>query len=280
MTKNNFYTIILGILYTSLYASFPRAEEFDYGSFPDPFLKDLERIQQEATFNAACQEDPDANPECPGYTYQEETSPLEGIEELFNLSIDSEKIVGTPEINIFKIEQYKVVGIAMTSVPELDLNYIVKKNDTLLKIANKFGVDPNNILKVNNINPSSLHVGTVLKIYSPPYMVLPAKQDSIAVLNKEAASKMNDQIETSTEDSFIHQVQKGESLSKISELYAISVYNLLVLNPQLQSREEQKIYIGEDIIISKQNSIVQDDKSITTSWIEPYDYGSYWIVLA
>ena len=283
MTKNNFYTIILGILYASLSTSFLRAEEFDYGSFPDPFLKDLQRIQQEAAFNAACLEDPDSHPECPGYTFkviEEETIPLEGIEELFNLSIDSEKIVGKPEITIFNIEQYKVVGIAMTSVPELDLNYIVKKNDTLLKIANKFGVDPNNIVKVNNINPSSLQVGTILKIYSPPYMVLPAKQDSIAVLNKEAVSKMNDQTETSTEDSFMHQVQKGESLSKISELYAISVYNLLVLNPQLQSREEQKIYIGEDLIISKQNSIVQDDKSITTSWIEPYDYGSFWIVLA
>ena len=103
MTKNNFYTIILGILYTSLSTSFLRAEEFDYGSFPDPFLKDLLRIQQEAAFNTACLEDPDANPECPGYTYQEETSPLEGIEELFNLSIDSEKIVGRPEITKFNI---------------------------------------------------------------------------------------------------------------------------------------------------------------------------------
>ena len=105
--KNNFYTIILGILYTVLSISFLGAEEFDYGSFPDPFIKDLQRIQQEAAFNAACLEDPDSNPECPGYTYQdieEETIPLEGIEELFNLSIDSEKIISKPGITIFKIE--------------------------------------------------------------------------------------------------------------------------------------------------------------------------------
>ena len=108
MTKSNFYTIILGILYAGLSISFLRAEEFDYGSFPDPFLKDLQRIQEEQVT-------------------EEATGPLEGIEELFNLSIDSEKIVGKPEIAVFNIEQYKVVGIAMTSVPELDLNYIVKK---------------------------------------------------------------------------------------------------------------------------------------------------------
>ena len=260
--KNFFYIIVSEIFLVCFLSTILQAEEFDYNAFPDPFLKELQRVQEEQVV-------------------EEETGPLEGIEEIFNLQTDSDIIVGKPETSQFNIEQYKIVGIAMTSVPELDLTYVVKKNDTLLKIANQFGVDPNSITKANNINPSALKVGTVLNIYSPPYMVLPAKQDNVAIVNDETVSAINEQLKIVNDDSFFHQVQEGESLSKIAKLYKVSVYDLLLHNPQLNDRNEQVIYVGENLIIAKQTSIDQDDKNTNIfSWIEPYDYGSYWIVLA
>lgn len=260
--KNFFYIIVSDILLVCFLFTILQAEEFDYNSFPDPFLKELQRVQEEQVV-------------------EEETGPLEGIEEIFNLQTDTDIIVGKPEISQFNIEQYKIVGIAMTSVPELDLTYVIKENDTLLKIANQFGVDPNSITKANNINPSALKVGTVLNIYSPPYMVLPAKQDNVAIVNDETVSAINEQLKNVNDDSFFHQVQEGESLSKIANLYKVSVYDLLLLNPQLNERNEHVIYVGENLIIAKQTSIDQDDKNTNISnWIEPYDYGSYWIVLA
>ena len=260
--KNFFNIIVSEILLVCFLSTILQAEEFDYNSFPDPFLKELQRVQEEQVV-------------------EEETGPLEGIEEIFNLQTDTDIIVGKPETSQFNIEQYKIVGIAMTSVPELDLTYVVKKNDTLLKIANQFGVDPNSITKANNINPSALKVGTVLNIYSPPYMVLPAKQDNVAIVNDETVSAINEQLKNVNDDSFFHQVQEGESLSKIANLYKVSVYDLLLLNPQLNERNEHVIYVGENLIIAKQTSIDQDDKNTNISnWIEPYDYGSYWIVLA
>lgn len=260
--KNFFYIIVSEIFLVCFLSTILQAEEFDYDAFPDPFLKELQRVQEEQVV-------------------EEETGPLEGIEEIFNLQTDSDIIVGKPETSQFNIEHYKIVGIAMTSVPELDLIYVVKKNDTLLKIANQFGVDPNSIAKANNINPSALKVGTVLNIYSPPYMVLPAKQDNVAIVNDETVSAINEQLKNVNDDSFFHQVQEGESLGKISDLYKVSVYNLLRYNPQLNDRNEQVLYVGENLIIAKQSSIDQDDKNTNIfSWIEPYDYGSYWIELA
>ena len=260
--KNFFYIIVSEILLVCFLSTILQAEEFDYNSFPDPFLKELQRVQEEQVV-------------------EEETGPLEGIEEIFNLQTDTDIIVGKPETSQFNIEQYKIVGIAMTSVPELDLTYVIKENDTLLKIANQFGVDPNSITKANNINPSALQVGTVLNIYSPSYMVLPAKQDNVAIVNDETVSAINEQLKNVNDDSFFHQVQEGESLSKIANLYKVSVYDLLLLNPQLNDRNEHVIYVGENLIIAKQTSIDQDDKNTNiSSWIEPYDYGSYWIVLA
>ena len=257
-----FYIIVSEIFLVCFLSTILQAEEFDYNAFPDPFLKELQRVQEEQVV-------------------EEETGPLEGIEEIFNLQTDSDIIVGKPETSQFNIEQYKIVGIAMTSVPELDLIYVVKKNDTLLEIANQFGVDPNSIAKANNINPSALKVGTVLNIYSPPYMVLPAKQDNVAIVNDETVSAINEQLKNVNDDSFFHQVQEGESLGKISDLYKVSVYNLLRYNPQLNDRNEQVLYVGENLIIAKQSSIDQDDKNTNIfSWIEPYDYGSYWIELA
>ena len=112
-------------------------------------------------------------------------------------------------------------------------------------------------------------------------MVLPAKQDNVAIVNDETVSAINEQLKNVNDDSFFHQVQEGESLSKIANLYKVSVYDLLLLNPQLNERNEHVIYVGENLIIAKQTSIDQDDKNTNISnWIEPYDYGSYWIVLA
>ena len=116
--KNFFYIIVSEIFLVCFLSTILQAEEFDYDAFPDPFLKELQRVQEEQVV-------------------EEETGPLVGIEEIFNLQTDSDIIVGKPETSQFNIEQYKIVGIAMTSVPELDLIYVVKKNDTLLKIANQ-----------------------------------------------------------------------------------------------------------------------------------------------
>ena len=127
--KNFFYIIVSEIFLVCFLSTILQAEEFDYNAFPDPFLKELQRVQEEQVV-------------------EEETGPLEGIEEIFNLQTDSDIIVGKPETSQFNIEQYKIVGIAMTSVPELDLAYVVKKNDTFSKIIDPFFDNNNSVLKL------------------------------------------------------------------------------------------------------------------------------------
>ena len=64
-------------------------------------------------------------------------------------------------------------------------------------------------------------------------------------------------------------------------VYKVSVYDLLLNNPQLNNRIDHVIYVGENLIITKQTSVDQDNINTNiSSWIEPYDYGSYWIILA
>ena len=82
--------------------------------------------------------------------------------------------------------------------------YIVKKGDTLYGISNQFGVAVQDILRINNVNPTSLPIGYVLNI------------PSLAGSNPDAT--------------FSYTVKKGDNLYNIALKYSTTVNDIVKLN--------------------------------------------------
>ena len=82
--------------------------------------------------------------------------------------------------------------------------YTVKKGDTLYGISNQFGVSVEDILKINDVNPSSLSIGYVLKI--------PANSG------------------TNPDATFNYTVKKGDNLYNIALKYSTTVSDIVKLN--------------------------------------------------
>ena len=75
--------------------------------------------------------------------------------------------------------------------------YLVKENDTLINISNKFGISHDKIAKLNNIkNPNKLLKDQVLQLYS----------------------------------SGIYTIKEGDSLEEISKMFNLSFNKLIEIN--------------------------------------------------
>ena len=99
------------------------------------------------------------------------------------------------------------------------VNYVVKKGDTLLKIARGFGVSVSTILDWNDIkNPRSLRVGAVLKIPSP--------------------------------DGYLYTVKKGDTLYDVAKRFFTTINDIMVANDMISPYvyEGQKLFIPSSAI--------------------------------
>jgi len=94
------------------------------------------------------------------------------------------------------------------------ITYQVKRGDTLIKIANRFGITVKDLKRYNNIKGDLIVPGQVLKI--PVKSALYAK---FYIENKELRGKV-----------VYYVVKKGDTLYKIAKKYKMSVYELKKLN--------------------------------------------------
>ncbi len=99
------------------------------------------------------------------------------------------------------------------STPHL-ITYQVKKGDTLIKIARKFGISVKEIKKCNRIKDSIIRIGQVLKI--------PVKSSIYAEIYS-TSQKVKGKI-------LFHIVKRGETLYSIARKYGITVAMLKKLN--------------------------------------------------
>ena len=132
---------------------------------------------------------------------------------------------GTTVNNIAKLNKIKnvnliypcqILEIYVNNVEENDyIYYVVKRGDTLSKIANSYNVSINSIVINNNIkNPNLIYVGEVLRI------------------NNNTRK--------------IYTVRRGDTLSQIALRYGTTVNQLVKLNG---IRNKNLIYVGQKIII-------------------------------
>lgn len=123
----------------------------------------------------------------------------------------------------------------------------VVKGNTLYSIAREYNVNMSDILNNNPDAESGIKIGQ--SIYIPVF----DQKDEVEV--KEQPQKINQPISNTTnEDSLslkkFHIVEKQETLYSISKYYEITIYDLVRVNPGIESG----IQIGQRIIIPDENN--------------------------
>ncbi len=106
---------------------------------------------------------------------------------------------------------------------ETGISHVVQPGETLLGIAQKYGVDANTIAEANNVtNRNQLRVGQ--------QMIIPGitQRDAAAALGR------------------IHTVQSGESLTAIAQLYGVTGDEIISFN---NISNPDAIYVGQELII-------------------------------
>jgi len=110
--------------------------------------------------------------------------------------------------------------------------YVVKKGDTLYKIAAMFGLSVDELKKINNLSSNTLQIGQVLKL----------KQDSIG----------------DDTDSSVYTVKKNDTLYGIANMFGTTVDLIKKLN----GLTSNVLYIGQKLLIpSSGNDFDNDDNN-------------------
>lgn len=137
---------------------------------------------------------------------------LYGIANKYNLTVDELKKLNNLTSNNLSIGQK--LNISSTE-QNTDTTYTVVKGDTLYSIANKFGINVNNLKDFNNLISNTLSIGQVLKIPS------------------------------STNNKVTYTVKKGDSLYSIARTYNTTVSAIKSLN----GLTSNTLSIGQTLIL-------------------------------
>lgn len=142
---------------------------------------------------------------------------------------------------------YATYGLAMKNLARLHSTvatsyktHKVGKGDTLTTVSSRYDISKATLLKVNNLKSGTLASGQSLRIpfSTISYQLLP---DNIAA--KKAASR----------DSFVmHQVQPGETISKISKLHNVSPELIMSWN---NLKNLKSLQVGQQLALYKDKTI-------------------------
>ena len=196
---------------------------------PNMILQELQKEGQ--NIRSSYQRRLPSNPSKDYYFMQRNTDPIQSLTIEYGF-LDSNKDDPIQLKNNYRRYVDAVVRALMEYLnikePITEDIYIVKKGDTLYKIANQFGVSVEELKSMNNLTSNTLQIGQQLKIKDNPY------------------------------ETYV--VQKGDSLWKIANNYGIKVEELKNTN----NLENNLLKIGQELLIPKVGNkyIVQKGDSL------------------
>lgn len=119
------------------------------------------------------------------------------------------------------LNNYNESGSVEVEKPSTEINYVVKKNDTLSGIASKYGTTYQKLASYNNIsNPNKIYPGQIIKVPGTSFIV---------------------------PTTYI--VKKGDTLSGIASKYGTTWQKLYEKNKKVIGNNPNKIYAGQILSI-------------------------------
>ena len=156
---------------------------------------------------------------------------LWSISKKYGISVDELKKLNNLSSNLLSVGQ----TLRVSGVPETNNEiYIVKSGDTLYGIANRFGVDVDDLRRYNNLSGNILSIGQ--QLYIP-------------------TGQMVDDIVGTNYETYI--VKTGDNLSSIASKYGTSVSELRSIN----NLNDDTLFVGQQLLVPIGSEII--DSSIT-----------------
>ncbi len=140
-----------------------------------------------------------------------------------------------------------IVAVLFAGSGYADTKYTVRKGDNPSTIAKKFGVAPEELIRVNAIDPERLSPGTRITI---PPRTKKKHRTTLAretVKKKEAAPLPRADAAPHQNNAQFHIVRKGDTLASLSRRYSVSQQDLIDIN----SLPSTKLKIGQRIELSR-----------------------------
>lgn len=165
------------------------------------------------------------------------------------------------EDSIYKATNDSVTKKPVVTEPELErIVHIVKRGETLTKVANRYGVSTANIKRWSHKRSNSVKVGERLIIYRKNPRYTPPQNDNKEVTDslqnntapRETETSKPSQVQqpkpaTPAHTTVKHTVRKGDTLSSIARKYGTTIDKIKRLN----NLHSDKIRIGQVLIIKK-----------------------------
>jgi len=150
-------------------------------------------------------------------------------------------------------------GVFAESPEQASKVHVVRRGDTLAKIALRYGVSVTALSRANNVrNPNLIYVGQRL--------VIPSK-------NSAARAARNTKPTAASSSGSVHVVRRGDTLAKISQRYGVSLAALRNTN---NIRNVNRIYVGQRLQIPGKAKTSNSSRASNT--VAPrYASGKKWI---
>ncbi len=172
------------------------------------------------------------------------------------------------------------------------IRYVVKENDNLVKISQKYNVEVDSIISWNELRTNTLTPGQTLRIYmmenpnnttkqsknptsENSYYKEPTSSSSSSNLTREVPKEQTNHKRTTIK---YHKVQKGETLQLIADKYKVDIDQLLDWNPSLKKRKHN-ILAGERIkIVGNDNYGITENNTVKSTKSNQKSQNKYHIV--
>lgn len=144
------------------------------------------------------------------------------------------------------------------TVPKETITYVVQKGDSVEKIARKYEVSANDIVKWNNLaDAAKIKIGQKLRLRVPKSV---AVAQAVAATNSKSTGA--NAKGTAKEIPTTYTVKNGDNLGKISRKTGVSIEDLKKFNPPLKKNPD-KLRVGQVIKLSLQPAIVAGKGSVS-----------------
>jgi len=131
-------------------------------------------------------------------------------------------------------------SVTTTVKPQI---YIVKKGESLGKVAAKYHVTTKELMAWNNMKKPSVLVGQKLRVNAPGKVI---SDESVATNKEPENGKQTVQHKQSIANAKYHVVKKGEFLSKIATSYGVSTDDIVAWN----SLETNNLIVGQKLRVN------------------------------
>jgi len=138
-----------------------------------------------------------------------------------------------------------ILAIFISNNIYANTTYTIKKGDNPAKIARKFKISTQDIIKVNNLRPYNLKPGT--KITIPSNKKESSNKSKLVQKQDNKLGQNNLKTVKHHEDAQSHTVKKGDTLLSLSKKYSISVSELKEIN----NLKSTKLKAGHQLVVKK-----------------------------